>query len=400
VIVHEPEISERGGEIRVSSRIEAEHSGCQFPETLWFGFPAAYSEYVTDRSDAFAVALLPLAMDLGEPLRVRGVVSPRLALGMAEYQRIQATWHPGRFKEIEVDCEMLEVINPPHVQDGVATAFSGGVDSFFTLNSHLADEPNQRYRISHCLMINGFDFNNDDIEDCGLFDQVVQTYKPFLKEMGVELLVAHTNITPFYTPSLRLWNIHGYCHGAFLSASALVLGRLLRCFFIPSSDPYSELVPWGSHPMLDHLLSTEAMETRHHGSHLSRLEKEAALAQWPEVYSRLRVCNHRTRFHRQSGALENCCRCEKCMRTMVGFELVSALDHFPVFPKGIKRSHFWRISISKLEAEEWIEIGKQALKKGRFDLLVNILVALLLSPLRIAKRRLVTYLKSTGTKIL
>ena len=65
MIVHEPEIIEKGGEIKVSSRIEIEPSGGRFPATLWFRFPADYRDYVTDRSDGFAVALLPLAMELG-----------------------------------------------------------------------------------------------------------------------------------------------------------------------------------------------------------------------------------------------------------------------------------------------------------------------------------------------
>jgi hypothetical protein len=393
LIVHEPEIIEKGDEIRVSSRIEVENSSVRFPETLWFRFPNYYRDYLTDRSDGFAVALLPVAMDLGEKLWIRGVVSPRLALGIAEYQRIQTSWHPDRFKMIEIDFGTLAGMEPSHVQDGVATAFSGGVDSFHTLRSHVLQEQIQKYRLSHCLMINGFDFNNDDIEDCTLFNQITRVYQPLLQELNAPLLVAHTNITPFFAASLRLWNIHGNSHGAILTAPALVLGRLLRCLFIPSGPPYSELVPWGSHPLLDHLLSTETMETRHDGAHLSRFEKEAALAQWPEVYTRLRVCNRRTKVHSKTGALTNCCHCEKCMRTMVGFELLGALNNFTVFPEGLTRAHLWGILIPSYLRIKWINLGREALKRGRLVLVVDIVAALLLSPLRKMKRRLLTALK-------
>jgi len=388
VIVHEPEISEQGGEVRVSSRIEIGASGKRFPETLWFRFPADYRNYLTDRSDAFVVALLPLAMEHGEEIQVRGVVSPRLALGMTEYQRIQTAWHPDRFKTVNIEYGTLAAMEPARTRDAVATAFSGGVDSFYTLHSHVFQERTQQYRISHCLMINGFDFNHDDIEDHRLFDRTTQLYRPLLKELGVELLVTHTNITPFLADSLRMWNIHRYAHGAFLSASALVLGRLLRCFFIPSSDPYTKLEPWGSHPMLDHLLSTETMETRHDGAHLSRFEKAAALAQWPTVYDKLRVCNRGTKFHSNTGALENCCHCEKCIRTMAGFHVIGALDHFSAFPEGLKRAHVRNMINPNLEFEEWLQIGKQALKRGRPVLFLDVLLALLLSPLRMAKSRL------------
>jgi len=399
MIVHEPEIIEKGGEILVSSRIEIEPSGSRFPETLWFRFPADYRDYVTHRSDGFAVALLPLAMELGTKMSIRGVVSPRLALGMTEYQRIQTIWHPRRFKTIEMEYGSLAGMQPTQVQDAVATAFSGGVDSFHTLHSHVFHERIQQYRISHCLMINGFDFNNDDIEDCRLFDRITQVYRPLLKEIDVQLLTAHTNITPFLTGSLRTWNIHGFSHAAYLTASALVLGRLLRCLFIPSGYPYKELVPWGSHPMLDHLLSTETMETRHDGAHCIKFEKQAVLTQWPAVYSRLRVCNRRTTFHPDTGALENCCRCEKCVRTMVGFELLGMLSRFTAFPEELKRARLRRLAIpSHLRAMWWLNIRKEALNRGRLGLFLDILVALLLSPIRIAKRRLVTRLKSCFLK--
>jgi hypothetical protein len=400
VIVHEPEIIEKGGEIQISSRIQIEDSGGRFPQTLWFRFPDSLRDFVTDRSDAFAVALLPLAMERGEEMRIRGVVSPRLAIGMTEYQRIQTSWHPNHFKTIDIEYGTLAVMDPSQTGDGVASAFSGGVDSFYTLHSHVFMERIQQYRISYCLMINGFDFNHDDIEDCRLFDQTTKLYRPLLNELDVELLVSHTNITPFLTESLRAWNIHGFSHGAYLTASALVLGQLLRCLFIPSSDRYTELHPYGSHPLLDNHLSTETMETITDGAHAGRFEKTARLAKWPAVYSRLRVCNRGTRFNASTGALENCCRCEKCIRTMAALEVVGALNQFTVFPESLNGVRIRRTVISKLVRSLWIQIGRQALKKKRLSLCVDTCLALLLSPLRKAKRRLLSRLKKSFLKIL
>jgi len=394
MIIHHPEILEEGGEIRVSSRIEIDDSGSGYPDRLWFRFPENYRDYVTDRSDGFAVALLPLAMALGEKMCVRGVMSPLLALGMREYQHIQTTWHPKRLQTVGIEYDTLASLQTSDVLGGVATAFSGGVDSFYTLHTHLYREQIPDYRISHGLMINGFDFNHDDIEDFEPFNRIAQVYRPLLQNLGVELLVAHTNITPFLARSLRIWNIHGYVHAAFLSATALVLGRLLRCLFIPSSDRYTELHPWGSHPLLDNLLSTETMESRHDGAHASRFEKDATLAQWPEVYSRLRVCHGKTTFDSVTGILQNCCQCEKCLRTMVALELAGALNRFTVFPKALDGVHIRRLIISPLVRAHWIENGRQALRRGRPGLFVDILMAFLLGPVRQLKRRLQARLKS------
>ena len=79
MVVHPPQIAQQDGHIRVSSRIGIENCSGLYPDTLWFSFPETYREYVTDRSEACAAALLPLAMDRAEKLQVRGTVSPRLA---------------------------------------------------------------------------------------------------------------------------------------------------------------------------------------------------------------------------------------------------------------------------------------------------------------------------------
>ena len=42
----------------------------------------------------------------------------------------------------------------------VLTAFSGGVDSFYTLRAHVAgQEPDERARITHGLFVHGFDLS-------------------------------------------------------------------------------------------------------------------------------------------------------------------------------------------------------------------------------------------------
>lgn len=393
MIIHHPEILEEGGEIRVCSRIEIKDSEGAYPDTLWFRFPESYRDFLTERADGFAVAMLPLAMMLGENMRIRGVSSPRLALGMREYQRIQTAWHPEHFKKIEVEYDTLAGMQQADVQGGVATAFSGGVDSFYTLFSHLDQEQIPDYRISHCLMVNGFDFNNDDISDSRGFNRIAQVYQPMLSGAGVELLVAHTNITPFLTRALQVWNIHGYVHAAFLSATALVLGRLLRCLFIPSSDCYTELHPWGSHPLFDNLLSSETMESRHDGAHAGRFEKTAALTRWHEVRPRLRVCYRKTTFDPDTGILQNCCRCEKCLRTMVALELLGELGQFTAFPEPLNRTRIRRLVISPLVRALWIENARQALKRRQLDIFVDILAALMLGPVRKRKRRLQAWLK-------
>ena len=103
------------------------------PERLWFIFPEEHIDNLTDRSDAFLPALLLLAMSLNEQVEVRGQVSPKLAYGLQEYQRIFNFWNPGKFSPVDIHYDQLT--SPPKGEDQtkVMTSFSGGVDSFFTL---------------------------------------------------------------------------------------------------------------------------------------------------------------------------------------------------------------------------------------------------------------------------
>jgi hypothetical protein len=88
-----------------------------------------------------------------------------------------------------------------------------------------------------------------------------------------------------------------------------------------SGAPYSSLVyPWGSTPITDHLLGNAAMQFVLDGSALSRTEKCALLARYPQVIAALQVCwEGRDRAH-------NCGRCEKCVRTKMNLLAVGVAD--------------------------------------------------------------------------
>ena len=99
MLIHEPETELFDGELRVTARIELGRALEGVPEDLWFVVPATQQRLVNDRSDPFLVAMLPIALALGEDSEVRGRVSPRLVYGAMQYQDAQrAFWprHAGR----------------------------------------------------------------------------------------------------------------------------------------------------------------------------------------------------------------------------------------------------------------------------------------------------------------
>ncbi|MGD1148928.1 MAG: hypothetical protein ABR961_13365 [Thermoanaerobaculaceae bacterium] len=366
MIIHRPQLRESGNEISVEAAVELEHPDATYPAALWFTFPQRFGAFVTDRADGFAVALLPLAMRLGENLTIHGDLSCRLAHGMRDYQRFQSTWKPAMFSAVEVQCDALRSREPGEGRDAVGTAFSGGVDSFHTLWTHLGhNEAYPPYRISHCLMINGFD-PDADLSNTGSFLKMQRLYEPMMARLGLEFVVVRTNLMHF----LGL-PIQKQAFAAFVTAPALVLGRLFSRYYVPSSYKFTQLGPFpdGSHPMFDHLLATETMETIHDGGHLTRVAKTVAISRWPETFALLRVCFLATGVQESRDAIANCCACEKCVRTMTTLDIAGALGDYACFSKPLKRRNIRRLAYgypgSRVFAEEIVEYAK---REGRNDI--------------------------------
>lgn len=374
MIIHKPEIEEEGGEICVAARVELQNPDTDYPEKLWYKFPKGYRDYVTDRSDGFAASLLPLAMALGENLEVHGDTSATLAHGLREYQLIQSTWQPKRFYSIDITFERLRSISKSGTRGKVGCTFSGGVDSYYTVWNHLPqNELNPAYRLTHCLLINGFD-RNTDLDNTGTYHRFQNVFEPVLNNLGLELLISRTNLRQFADLPLRRQSF-----GSVVTASALVLGHLFSCFYVASSYKFTRLGlhPDGSHLMLDHHLHTETMETVHDAGHVTRIAKVAALAQFPATHTTLCVCFKPVTFNPETGALENCCTCEKCARTMITLDLLGSLEKYKTFPKPIDYRALRRIDYRTKGARLFIwEMVNLAKEKNSIRVIFHLIYAM------------------------
>ena len=320
MIIHAPDIQPSGSKTRVSSRLEFRTRNTGLPEILWIDFPDTLKHpHPSERSDGFAAGLLILAMSLGEDLEVRGTVCPRLAYGLEQYQEAVLCMYPNLFHKIELRFERLAPSEAPSDDGIVCQAFSGGVDSFYTLHNHAPEkESGHRMAVTHALLMHGFDL---PLADERSFAQMANAYAPLLQGLGVQLIPASTNIREV-TGNLN-WEI---THGSALAFAALSLGASVRAFLVSSTGSYMESIPWGSDIRLDHWLSTAQTELIYYGSHRTRAEKLLAIADWEPFRQGLHVC-----WENPDG-IRNCCRCGKCLRTMMLLQVAGALEHFPTFP--------------------------------------------------------------------
>jgi hypothetical protein len=120
-------------------------------------------------------------------------------------------------------------------------------------------------------------------------------------------------------------------------------------------------VRWGSHPLLNSLLGSNRFEVRDDGGEFSRIEKVAFLATWPEAMRRLHVC-----FAAHSNGLyENCCNCEKCVRTILAFRVagceVPSSFKYDVTDAQIRRV---RVEPTSEVIRQWEKLAIGALDRG------------------------------------
>jgi len=235
-----------------------------------------------------------------------GNVSPLLAGNLEKIRNIYADWIPSH--RVPLNYEISSDTAAPG--KGVSLFFSGGVDCFYSLINHMEE-------VESLVLIHGFDVPLADTKTFGLAlgraREVAHIYKK-------RLIVVRTNVF-WEQPSIPCgWWMYG---GAALAAVALALAPNYGKMYIASSFAYADIHPDGTHPLLDPLWSTDALQIVYDIPE-ARLNKLRLIIQHPEALARLRVC-----WENQGNY--NCGLCEKCIRTMLGLRALG-IDHCAAFP--------------------------------------------------------------------
>ncbi len=261
--------------------------------------------------DPLVVAGLLPAMRLGETLRVDRPVSARLLAGADHIQEVLLAWDrenpgPQGFHRIPIDAEPVER-HRTSGRGGTACFFSGGVDSFHSVLAH-------RHEIDALLYVRGYDHATTRTP---LTDEIRRRMHDAADQLELPLIEISTDLRAALSDRQRVgWPDY---HGAGLAFIGHLLSPRFSRVLIPATNTYANLVPLGSHPLLDPWWSSERVEFVHDGADANRIEKLKAIAGHPAARQHLRVCwqNLEGRY--------NCGKCEKCIRTSVG-ALVAGVD--------------------------------------------------------------------------
>jgi hypothetical protein len=266
----------------------------------------AYSRSLSAPStwDFALLASLFWAMHRGVDLHIAGPVSQRLLLNLEEFQDAWTAWAPDRYRLIGITAD-AEVRGEDDGRSG-AFAFSGGVDSVFTLLRHGSGKAGRRTVTPRvAVLVHGFDI---PLEATDAFAVAERSARKTADLLGLELAAVKTN-----------WRmLGGKWEWEFCSALAAVLHQfqgLAAHGVVAADEDYTALAfPWGSNPITNPMLSGSHFSMVTDGTSFTRSQRVAFIAsESPQAARRLRVCWEGL----PTG--ENCGVCEKCVRTKLNF---------------------------------------------------------------------------------
>ncbi|NSW53902.1 MAG: hypothetical protein HPY85_15485 [Anaerolineae bacterium] len=350
MIIDQPASQHAEGRVVLSAAVQFDHPRPGDPERLWFSYPAAYAPHISSRSDAFLIAMLPMAMARGEALSVRGDVSPRLLFGARDFQNVYSYWYPEYFRRVAVNAERLTPA--PYTPRAAAAAFSGGVDSFYTLWSH---QPGQcavpQMQVRYALMLTRAYAMPHSAAYAGE-QQLLDKFAPLLAEIGVDLIEVRSNWRQFRDPQRSFLADYG----TELYAAAAGLAPLLHTLYLAQGLSYDDLYRDGTSPVSTPLLRTETLEFYAHGCEAGRIEKLRAMQDWQPALDGVVVCWDVGR----ADYTRNCGSCPKCLRTRMAIEMAGLTGKVSTMPpaftardilawgRWLETDHIWHWEILKL----------------------------------------------------
>jgi hypothetical protein len=291
------------------------------------------SEPVLEASlDAFVACALPPAMALGAGVELAGPASARLVSALPTIVDILAAWNP-QLTRVSFPS-LIPVASRRSSSGRVGVFFSGGVDSLYSFLKH-------RDEITDLIFVHGFDIPLANVE---LRRRAAAQVEAVASEFGIGVVQVETNL------KLVLDTFVGWgpvAHGSGLAAVGHLLAPAFERLYIASSCHYTDIFPWGTHPLLDPLWSSEVLEFVHDGCAARRMEKVDFIAGFDTALSNLRVCLWADDVAFEPGGASNCGRCEKCLRTMVSLEAAGKLSQCKSFDRPLDSASVGRQKVKE-----------------------------------------------------
>ena len=289
---------------------------------LWYSLDESFSDLLSTSCDAPLVGLLIPAMATGEDIYIDGTISDRLLMNLSgPYQSLLRYIYPSLH---QVNIYPKDVWSgETETTAGVATGFSGGIDSFCVLTDYFHPDISVRFKVTH-LLFNNVGSHGDGGEK--LFRERYERLLPAAETTGLPFLMINSNLDSFYSEGFDFQKTHTPRN----TSVAFLLQGGISHFMYASTYDYSNVFVGPTYDMAFSdtialpLLSTDNLCAFSVGSEYTRVEKTLRVADYPTSYELLDVC---VNPHNDSG-FANCANCWKCLRTLITLEIAGALDSY------------------------------------------------------------------------
>ncbi len=133
-------------------------------DVLWYEYQLPEGTKPVEDAEAFLIACIMLAMQEERSLHVYGSISQELLSNLEEFCSAWHAWMPWRYKKITFTCDTILENTLDPSGDRAILAFSGGLDSTFSLWQHAFEKAGYaNKKIEYGVFVHGFDVPiNDD----------------------------------------------------------------------------------------------------------------------------------------------------------------------------------------------------------------------------------------------
>lgn len=319
------ELIQKRKQVRVTATVNWED--CDRPaREIFIETDEEFSGDISCNPHAFLVGCIIPAMRFGEKrILLDAEICPGLREGLETVMALMKVWSDGEYKPLRIEAGTSSTVHHLNKQRRAGLFMSGGIDSLAALRINKTNYPEEHPgSIKDCLLVHGFDIGG--VMERGMkyhvFDRAKAAFSAVAKDANVTPIPVYTNIRHL-CDERELWLDKFF--GAVLASVAHAFVSRLDLVYIASSYDIPNLVPCGSHPLLDPEYSSYDLRIKHRDPALSRLEKLRLVADWDVAFQNFRVClaNVEDRL--------NCGKCEKCVRTMTDLVAIGALDKTKAF---------------------------------------------------------------------
>ena len=277
--------------------------------------------------DAFRIPAAVVAMHDRETRLTGGdPMCPVLQNGLASSLAWLTRW--ADFEEVRPTIDLPPGCVHPTPEAGSAAAFvSGGIDSSAVLAAnHDAYEIGHPLRITVGLVVVGLQVHRW-MDRTAISDQLAAARDELStvgSAAGIDIVPIATNLRTLNESTAFWWYEY---QGAALAGIGHLFSQSISNLSIADSGEIRYINNWGSHPLLDPGYGNHSLRIWHELAHIGRLERTRLVATNAGLLEGLNVCNS------PEAGDQNCGRCEKCLRTMLGLEALGALTTVPTFPR-------------------------------------------------------------------